>query len=345
MQDTNDTLGGAPQRPLAGLSGWIITDGKAGMNVQACGVADALGLDYKMKIVAPSGVWRMASPWGPVAPSERFGAAGTLFAPPWPAVAIATGRLSIPYLRALRKKAGPQTFTVVLQDPKAGTGIADLIWVPAHDRLRGANVMTTETSPHSFTQTRLTALRASVPADIAALPKPRIAVILGGKNAVYKYRDEDDDRFEKALQSLAALGASFMITPSRRTHDRLLRKVEAATRDHPRVLWDGTGANPYPDFLAHADVLIVTADSVNMTGEACASGKPVLVFTPSGGSAKFDRFHETLRSYGATRPLPEQLDEIPSWVYKPLNSAAVIAREIEQRWARRKTMLAGLMSR
>ena len=78
MQDTNDTLGGAPQRPLAGLSGWIITDGKAGMNVQACGVADALGLDYKMKIVAPSGVWRMASPWGPVAPSERFGAAGTL---------------------------------------------------------------------------------------------------------------------------------------------------------------------------------------------------------------------------------------------------------------------------
>ena len=67
-----------------------------------------------------------------------------------------------------------------------------------------------------------------------------------------------------------------------------------------------------------------------MTGEACASGKPVLVFTPSGGSAKFDRFHETLRSYGATRPLPEQLDEIPSWVYKPLDSAAVIAREIER---------------
>ena len=270
MQDTNDTSGGAPKRPLAGLSGWIITDGKAGMNVQACGVADALGLDYKMKIIAPTGVWRMASPWGPVAPSERFGAAGTQFAPPWPSVAIATGRLSIPYLRALRKKAGPQTFTVVLQDPKAGTGIADLIWVPAHDRLRGSNVMTTETSPHSFTQARLAALRANMPADIAALPKPRIAVILGGKNAVYKYRDEDDDRFEKALQSLAALGASFMITPSRRTHDRLLRKVEAATRDHPRVLWDGTGANPYPDFLAHADALIVTADSVNMTGEACA---------------------------------------------------------------------------
>ena len=87
-----------------------------------------------------------------------------------------------------------------------------------------------------------------MPADIAALPSPRIAVIFGGKNAVYKYRDEDDDRFEKALQSLAALGASFMITPSRRTHQRLLRKVEAPRLDRPRILWDGKGENPYRIF-------------------------------------------------------------------------------------------------
>ena len=345
MQDTNDTSGGAPQRPLAGRSGWIITDGKAGMNVQACGVADALGLDYKMKIVAPSGVWRMASPWGSVAPSERFGAAGTHFR-----AALAGGRdrdraLEHPLSAGSEKESGSADVHRGAAGPEGGDGnrrpyLGAGSRPPPRRKRDDDGDVAAQLHPD-----RLAALRANVPADIAALPKPRIAVILGGKNAVYKYRDEDDDRFEEALQSLAALGASFMITPSRRTHDRLLRKVEAATRDHPRVLWDGTGANPYPDFLAHADALIVTADSVNMTGEACASGKPVLVFTPSGGSAKFDRFHETLRSYGATRPLPEQLDEIPSWVYKPLNSAAVIAREIEDRWVRRKTMLAGLMSR
>ena len=37
-----EPLGAA--RPLAGAQGWIITDGKAGMDVQARGVADALGL-------------------------------------------------------------------------------------------------------------------------------------------------------------------------------------------------------------------------------------------------------------------------------------------------------------
>ncbi len=30
-------------RPLSGLSAWIITDGKAGMDVQCIGIAEALG--------------------------------------------------------------------------------------------------------------------------------------------------------------------------------------------------------------------------------------------------------------------------------------------------------------
>ncbi len=32
------------ERPLAGARCWLITDGKAGMDVQARGVADALGV-------------------------------------------------------------------------------------------------------------------------------------------------------------------------------------------------------------------------------------------------------------------------------------------------------------
>jgi mitochondrial fission protein ELM1 len=174
-----------------------------------------------------------------------------------------------------------------------------------------------------------------MPVEIAALPAPRITVVLGGKNAVYKFRDEDDAYLVGALQSLGELGASFLITPSRRTHDRLLRAVERATRPYPRLLWDRTGPNPYGDFLAHADALVVTADSVNMTGEACATGKPVLVFTPSGGSPKFRRFHTALEAHGATRPLPARMTELPRWSYEPLQSADTLAREVERRWLSR----------
>jgi mitochondrial fission protein ELM1 len=216
--------------------------------------------------------------------------------------------------------------------------------VPAHDRRRGANVITTPTAPHSFSAARLRELRLTVPKAIADLPSPRIAVVLGGKNGVYKFTEADDARLAQALASLGALGASFMITPSRRTHQRLIAAVEAATHLSPRILWDGTGPNPYPGFLAHADALVVTADSVNMTGEACATGKPVYVFEPSAGSAKFRRFHETLRALGATRPLPGRVEMLPAWDYPALDSARIIAAEIERRWMRRAHMLSGLMS-
>ena len=343
MQDESKVARQRAARPLAGAKAWIITDGKAGMDVQARGVADALGLDYQMMRVEPQGVYKAVAPWGPVGRGERFGEPGSRFCPPWPKVAIATGRASIPYIRALKKHAGAKTFTVVLQDPKTGSATADLIWVPAHDTRRGVNVVTTLTAPHSFSAVRLGALRRRIPAEIAELPSPRITVVLGGKNGVYKFRDEDDARLCGALASLAGLGASFLITPSRRTHQRLIQAADVATRAAPRIFWNGEGENPYPQFLAHADALIVTADSVNMTGEACATGKPVFVFEPSRGSAKFRRFHEALRSYGATRPLPRDFASLEAWSYEPLDSAHLIADEIERRWTNRRGMLSGLL--
>ncbi len=334
-----------PQRPLAGAPCWVITDGKAGHDTQALGVALALGVHVEMKQVAPKGPWRWAAPWGPVSPAERFGMPGSAFAAPWPAIAFAVGRASIPYIRALKRAAGAATYTVVLEDPKAGRNIADFLWVPAHDPLRGVNVLATATAPHAFSAERLAALRACAPDAIAALPSPRVAVILGGKNAVYRFKDADDDRLGSALRSLGALGASFMVTTSRRTHARLRDVVLRATEGRPRIVYTGEGPNPYADFLAHADALVVTADSVNMTGEACATGRPVYVFTPSGGSSKFRRFHAALRGQGATRELPDRVDVMPDWSYTPLDSSRRIADEIEARYARRVAMLSGLLSR
>jgi len=326
-------------RPLAGARGWIITDDKVGMIVQCRGVADALGLNYIHKQVCPKGLARVLSPWMLPARSERIGEHGGAFAPPWPDIALATGRLSIPYLRALKRLAGPETFTVVLQNPRTGLRTADLIWVPEHDSLRGANVITTLTAPHSFSQARLLDLRRLLLPEISALPVPRVTVVLGGPSGSYKFTAADQRRLAGALASLAALNVSFLITPSRRTPPALMQAVEEATRLRPRLVWNGQRDNPYPSFLAHADLLVVTADSVNMTGEACATGRPVYVFFPAGGSAKFVRFHKALTRYGATRALPDHLACLPSWTYRPLNSACEIAAKVAQRWRERRQAL------
>jgi uncharacterized protein len=218
---------------------------------------------------------------------------------------------------------------------------ADLFWVPEHDTRRGPNVITTLVAPHSFTARRLAELRATLPPAIAALPQPRVAVALGGPNGDYRYTPPALAHLARALHSLAQLGAGLMITPSRRTPPEIVAYVREATDGLARLFWDGEGENPYPYFLAHADCFIAPADSVNMCGEPCATGKPVYVFEAGGGSPKFARFHEALRRHGATRPLPERFERLETWSYAPLNSSDTIAREIARRWLKRRQMLGG----
>ena len=202
---------------VAGRRGWIISDGKAGHEAQARGVAEALGLAIEVKRVAPRAPWSLLSPWGPVAPSEQLGSPASQFHPPWPDFAFAIGRLTIPYIRKLKQMAGLATYTVILLDPKVSAKTADLFWVPEHDKLRGPNVITTLTAPHTFSAARLAELRTRVPVEIAALPTPRVAVLLGGPNGDYQYTPPRVAHLASALQSLGALRAGLMITPSRRT--------------------------------------------------------------------------------------------------------------------------------
>jgi len=307
---------------------WILSDGKAGHLAMTTGVAAALGLKAQIVEVRPPAPWRWLAPRGPAPPDLR----SVRPAPgrSWPRYVFAAGRLTMPYLRAIHRAAEVRAFTVAFMHPRAPDA-ADLIWVPAHDARRGDNVITTVTSPHGFSPERLSALRRQMPDGIAALPSPRVAVLLGGCGGGFDFSRASVDRLAGALRHMAELGASFLITPSRRTPPALRDAVAAATADAPRILWDGTGENPYPHFLAGADAFVVTADSVNMTGEACATGKPVHVFAPEGGRPKFHAFHRALENAGATRPLPQRLTTLEAWDYPPIHAAAHIADEISRR--------------
>lgn len=314
---------------------WIITDGKAGMDMPCLGVAQALGFRHTFKHITLSGPWRWMAPWGPVPPMQVPGRSKSLFNPPWPDMFLATGRMSIPFMQAVRKATNNRIFSVILQDPKTGAKSADLICLPEHDKLRGENVIATPTAPHIYSADKLNALRAHPNPKLQALPSPRIAIILGGPNAVYKFSPASLQRLTNSLRSLKKIGASFMITPSRRTPDELVKTVDEATKDAPRMLWNKEGENPYSHMLAMADHLIVTADSVNMTSEVCATARPVYTFTPEGGSKKFRQFHKRLRDFGATKELPEHFEKLENWTYDAakLDAAKIIAAEIKKRCA------------
>lgn len=318
--------------PMRGCSGWVVTDGRMGTLATAAGMATALGLEFEHKRVAPRALWSTLPSWNVLDPREQFGKGGGTLAPPWPDIAIASGRRTIPYLHALRRASEGATFTVLLQHPRTRLDVADLIWCPAHDRLHAANVISMLTSPHAMRPHQLVALRKTLVPEIDSIGRPLAAVVLGGPNRVFKFDAATLERFAECLRNLAAAGTSFLITPSQRTTGSIFRTVTEATRGAKRIVWTRRGVNPYWKFLAHADLVIVTGDSVNMTSEACATGRPVYVFEPGGGSEKFAHFHALLRDYGATRALTPQIDPADTWSYRPLDSAPEIAAEIARRF-------------
>lgn len=324
-----ETGASAANRPLAGRRAWIISDGVAGHLAITRGIAETLGLAAEIKPVNPGFPWRQLAPNGPADPSQLKGLVAERQLPD---LVLGAGRQTVPFVRALKRAGKGRVFTIICQSPRASETSAHLIWVPSHDALRGPNVITTLTPPHRFTAKVLAELRGRVPADIAALPAPRVALLLGGQGAGYVYDEGAIGQFAAICERVAALAGSLLITPSRRTPPALLAAVDAVTRDTPRILWRGEGDNPYPDFLANADAFLVTADSVNMTGETCATGKPVYIFTPSGGREKFHRFHAALQQHGATRPLAAPPAALDRWHYAPLHAAEQVAAEIEARW-------------
>ena len=91
------------------------------------------------------------------------------------------------------------------------------------------------------------------------------------------------------------------------------------------TLWDGTGENPYMGYLALADAIVVTEDSVNMASEAAGTGKPVYIARLTGGSRKFTRFHEGLREAGITRPFTGAFE---TWRYTPPDDMARAAARV-----------------
>lgn len=317
---------------------WILSDGKIGDEVQCIGVAERLGLAPDLRRIAPRKPFTWLMPWYGTDPRETPGRRGGPLEAPFPDIAIASGRRTVTYLRKLKAASGGRTFTVFLKDPRTGAKAADFLWVPEHDRLRGPNVLATLTSPHRISPERLAQAAVNAPHELGLAPQPRIALLIGGDSRHHRFTPADIEALAHGLRDLAGAGVFLMATASRRTPAPLVEHLRAIVQAADGFFWNGTGENPYLAMLALADAVVVTADSVNMVGEAVATGKPVLAFTPSGGNAKINRFLGELHRIGAVHPFA---GVVSAYTYQPIDSTPVIAIELARRYAAHRQRLAG----
>jgi mitochondrial fission protein ELM1 len=306
------------------ISCWIVTEqGLTGTENQCRGVADALGVTPEIKRIGLRQPWKTLSPWLGFERPASF--TGDRLAEPWPDLLLASGRKSIAAARYVRRQS-PQTLIVQIQDPRSDRKRFDLVAVPHHDPARGPNVLVTAAAPNMITPQKLDAARAQFAALLAPLPAPRVAVLIGGNSKAHKLPAARMDTLCAQLKKLADDGYSLMVTASRRTGEDNRKKLEKSLSGKPGVLiWDGTGDNPYMGFLAWADYILVTADSVSMISEAATTGRPVYVIGLDGGSARFNRFYDHLRQRGVIRRFTGELAPYDS---VPLNDAAQVAAAI-----------------
>lgn len=312
---------------------WILTEGHAGMEAQCRGLAEALGTTPLVKRV------RVRLPWDALPnrlwfrPLAALARDSDTLAPPWPDLVISCGNVSAPLAAAIRRRSGGRTRAVHIQDPKMNARHFDLVIAPRHDGLAGENIIASKAAIHAVTAQKLAdGARRWGPA-LAHLPRPLVAVLIGGSNGRHKLTAETVTRLADDLARFAReSGGALAITPSRRTgaaNEALIRK---RLKDVPAYIWDGVGENPYFGLLGLADAIVVTEDSVSMTSEAIATGKPVFVAPLAGESRRLRRFHQMLMDDGITRPFD---GHFATWSYAPPDDTARAAAEIRRRfgWA------------
>ena len=306
---------------------WVITEeGLTGTENQCRGVAQALGVTPVVKRIGLRQPWKTLSPWLGFECPCAF--TGDSLCAPWPNLVIAAGRKAAAAARYI-KKQNPQTYTVFLQDPRISPRHFDLVALPGHDNLRGGNVIVTQATPNLITPALLAQARQGFAALLEPLPAPRVAVLIGGNSRTHTVTPQIMENLAGQLKALAENGFSLMITASRRTPPECKSILQSRLGGLKNAyIWDGSGDNPYHGFLAWADYIIVTADSASMLSEAATTGKPVYMAALAGGSARFDRLHDTLLEGGIIRKFEGKLD---AYDYTALNDAAMVAGEIRKR--------------
>ncbi len=325
-------LSGANTRSL---TIWAVSDGRIGIENQALGLAEALAR------LTPAEVARRHVRFRPgydrlptalkLAPGRFLTADSDAIAPPWPDVWIAAGRATLPFSLKMRSWSGGRTFVVQVQDPRWPARLFDAVVPPRHDAVTpGDNVIEITGSPHRVTAERLAHELAAFAPRIDPLPRPRVAVLVGGRSKSHDISPERAARLAAGIaEAVERAGGSLLMTTSRRTPERAREILTDGLKHLPGIIWTGEGPNPYFAFLAAADHILVTADSANMATEAASTGKPVHILEVDGGGDKFDRLHAELQGLGAARPFDGRLE---SWRYEPLRETDRAAAEILRRF-------------
>jgi hypothetical protein len=199
--------------------------------------------------------------------------------PPWPDLVLSIGWRSAPVARWIGQAGGART--VHIGRPRAPLCGFDLVLTTPQYRLpETANVVQLEAPITRLSKAVLASAAEQWRDRLAHLPRPWIAVLIGGDAPPLRLTSEAATELGVKADALARQrGGSLLVTTSPRSGPKaaeaFLSRINVPIH---RYLWGEGGDIPYLGYLALADEIITTSDSISMVHEACLTGRPVHIF-------------------------------------------------------------------
>ena len=225
---------------------------------------------------------------------------------------VASGASSERVVLLLRKAFGDRLFAVFVGTPRLDEPLFDAAISSRHEIETGAQEGETAAARTFWIDGCLVRrVAAAAPPDAVHL-----TVLVGGANRTYELAPAPlADQLRGMMQALALGPSSVSLVFSRRTPQALANALAAA---FPGVsLIPASDRTGFERAYAQASHLAVTPDSITMVCEACASGRPVGVFSlPSGNDASSAaRFITAFRHAGyiAWGRLPKPDESLSPW--------------------------------
>ncbi len=312
---------------------WLLASPHAGDNSQLHALANALGWPYEAKRLAYRNFEKFLRLLSRPTLSAVNAELSDPIAPPYPDLIIAAGRAAEAVAFWIRRHGNRDVRVVFIGTPWSSLDKFDLVLAtPQYSLPNRANVMQSWLPLHAVHPMSLgSAARTWLP-RLRHLPRPWIAVLVGGSSGPYVFGPSSAERLgREASQFAKCCGGSLLVSTSARTGRPASHALAAAIAvPHYFYGWTDSGKidNPYLSFLALAQQIIVTADSVSMIAEACATGKPVLLFDIDEGKQSMRAEESRPSSSGALPP--------PHWRGRNLASTAfrLAMRFAPPRWSR-----------
>jgi mitochondrial fission protein ELM1 len=307
---------------------WALTDDRAGNNSQSIGLAQNLSNNYQIKEISYNKLAKLPNflQFGSLIGINSY-LKQELINSKSPDIIISTGR-KLAKIAIFLKKYHKNSFLVQIMNPNINFKKFDLVILPDHDRKYNSdNIIRSLGALTKIDKKKLELEYQKFNHDLKKIPKPKIALLLGGSSKKNRFTLNNAQDLRKICNKISnKMQGSLLILDSRRTDNFILEELQNNLNCNYQIFRYNQIPNPYLAILHDADYIIATGDSISMCSEISSLDKAIYIFSEKTFcSDKHLKFHKNLFAKNYARKLDDKIGILENYQKNILDETKRIA--------------------